>query len=188
MPSRAPRSILAGVLVALLAAPAAAQHPCPGHITANALAPVPRQAAVALSGRADSDAETRLRDAVLAGLRRAGHAVREDAPYMLSWRGGLSRDGLGHGGSVADMFSGSAFHDSDDLHWMQEAPRLGRRAPSGPLRLSGLVELRERDGRRVIWTAMVSCERHGADQDALFAALVGAVVPLIGRTVNAQPF
>lgn len=170
---------------------AQAQHPCPGYVTTNALATVPRNAAIAISGRADTRNEEQLRETVVAALQRAGHPVNEQAPYLMSWRGGVSADGLGRpsGGAVADMFSGSTFRDSDDLHWMQSVPRAGRRASPGAMRLSGFVELRERESRRVVWTAVISCERApNAEQGALFATLANAVAPLIGQTANARPF
>lgn len=173
-----------------LAAPAMAQHPCPGYVTANAMGAVPRNTPITISGNADNDAERRLRDSVAIALQRAGHPVTDDAPFLLSWRGGVSQEGLGrtHSRGVADTFSGSIFHDSDDLHWMQDVPRTSQRQQRGPARLSGFVELRDRQTRRVVWTAVVSCERQGFDQAALFGVLTGAVVPLIGRSANAQRF
>lgn len=188
---RALRLSLLGLSLAGFAAPAFAQHPCPGYVSTNALAPVPRNAAIAVVGRADTRTEEQLRDTVIDALRRGGHPVRDDAPFQISWRGGVSADGLGRssGGGVADMFSGSVFRDSDDLTWMQSVPRNRRSGPSGPMRVSGFVELRDRETRRVVWTAVVSCTRDAnADQAALFSTLANAVVPMIGQTANARPF
>ena len=184
------RSTLLAAVFLGLAAPAMAQHPCPGYVTANAMGAVPRNTPITISGNADNESERRLREAVVVALQRAGHRVTEDAPFLLSWRGGVSQDGLGRPNSrgVADMFSGSIFHDSDDLHWMQDVPRMSQRPKRGPARLSGFVELRDRESRRVVWTAVVSCERQGFDQAALFGVLTSAVVPLIGRSANAQRF
>ena len=184
------RFLLVGFALFGFAGAAMAQHPCPGYVTTNALSPVPRNAAITLTGRADTRQEELLRSAAAEALRRAGHPVSDQAPFIMSWRGGVSSDGLGgrSGGSVADMFSGSAFQDSDDLHWMQNVPRNTRRAPTGPMRLNGFVELRDRESRRVVWTAVISCVRQGMDDAALFATLANAVVPLIGRTENARQF
>ena len=180
-------SLLAVGLVPAMAA-AQSQHPCPGFVTANALAPVARTAPIGLAGRAQTETERRIHAAVTTALERTGHRVNDGAALVLSWRGGVSRDGLPGGGGVADMFSGSAFHDSDDLHWMQDVSRLRERPRPGPLRLSAFVELRERQSRRVVWMAVISCERHGTDEAALFATLANAVAPLIGRSASAQPF
>ncbi|MBX6743571.1 MAG: hypothetical protein IRY87_16170 [Acetobacteraceae bacterium] len=167
--------------------PAAAQHPCPGYVSAIALRPVPHDATFNIAGRVDSDAERALRDAVLAELRRQGRHVSDQPTHLLSWRGGLSRDEAGQYG-MNEPETGP-FHESDDLHWMQDVPsRRSRRAMPGPIRLNGTVELRERASGRVVWTAMLSCERHGADQDALIGMLTSAIVPLIGQSVTGRPF
>jgi hypothetical protein len=62
----------------------------------------------------------------------------------------------------------------------------GRRVPT--LRVSGVVELRERASGRVVWTALLSCKRHGADDAALFAHLAHAVAPFLGQAVAGRPF
>lgn len=181
---------LAGIaaLATLLAAPAArAQHPCPGHVSATALRPVPATASIMLGGRADSEAERGVRAAVTEALRRSGHPVAEQADYVLSWRGGMVREDAAGAGPML-FAEPDNFHDSDDLHWMQDVPRMSQRPQRGPARLSGFVELRDRESRRVVWTAVVSCERQGFDQAALFGVLTSAVVPLIGRSANAQRF
>ena len=172
----------------LLAAPAAlAQSVCPGRISANAFAPVPTGAAVAVPDRrGGSPNEMRLRDAVLAALQRNGRRVAADAPFILSWRGGVSAEGDNFGG-FGDTMQGRSFRDSDDLSWAQNAPRAGgRRVPV--LRVSGVVELRDRAANRVVWTAVITCERHGTDDEALFAHLAGAVAPLIGQSAAGRPF
>ena len=109
-----------------------------------------------------------------------------DAPYVISWRGGVSAEGDNFGG-FAHTMQGRSFRDSDDLTWAQNVPRAGgRRVPV--LRVNGLVDLRERSSGRVVWTAVLSSERSGADDEALFAHLAGAVVPLIGQSTAARPF
>ena len=86
------------------------------------------------------------------------------------------------------------FQDSDDLSWVQDVPRLGRRGGGGgggapgTVRLNGVVELRERATGRVVWTAVISCDRNGNDQGALIGTLAAAVVPLIGQTVGGRSF
>lgn len=176
-----------GFCAALSAAwPAAAQHSCPGYVSAVALRPVPRDASINVAGRADSDAERALRDAVLAELRRQGRHVADQPAYLLSWRGGLSRDEAGPGGTQEPETG--PFHESDDLHWMQDVPSRRRRAAPGPVRLNATVELRERASGRVVWTAMLSCERRGADQDALVGLLTSVIIPLIGESVTGRPF
>ena len=55
-------------------------------------------------------------------------------------------------------------------------------------RLNGSVELRDRANGRVVWTAVLSCDRQGDDQAALIGTLVGAVVPAIGHTVAGRAF
>jgi hypothetical protein len=62
----------------------------------------------------------------------------------------------------------------------------GRRIPT--LRVSGTIELRERSSNRVVWTAVLTCERHGADDDALFAHLANAVAPWLGQSLAGRPF
>jgi hypothetical protein len=177
-------------VVALLlgAVPAAlAQSVCPGRISANAFAPVPRDAAIAVPDRpGGSPSEQRLRRAVLAALQGAGRRVAADAPFILSWRGGVSAEGDNSGG-FADTLQGRSFRDSDDLSWVQQVPRAGgRRVPV--LRINGVVELRERASGRVVWTAVLSCERHGTDDEALFGHLATAVAPLLGQGVAGRPF
>ncbi len=180
------RRIVFAAMLALAALPAAAQGVCPGRVSANAFAPVPRDAAIAVPDRAGSPNEQRLRAAVLAALQRGGRRVAADAPYIISWRGGVSAEGDNFGG-FADTLQGRSFRDSDDLTWAQNVPRAGgRRVPV--LRVSGVVDLRERSSGRVVWTAVITCERSGADDEALFAQLANAVVPLIGQSAAARPF
>jgi hypothetical protein len=197
--SSGPRPLLLPALalvaagIASTVAPAAAQHPCPGHISATALRAVPRDAAFGIALRGDADIERALRDRALAALRAAGRRVADPPSHVLSWRGGLSMDGAAAAPPPSLHGPADGFQDSDDLHWMQDVPRLGRRGSSsqgapGTVRLNGVVELRERAGGRVVWTALLSCDRHGDDRAALIATLVGAVVPLIGQTVGGRSF
>ncbi len=180
-------AVLSGILGNAL--PAAAQeHPCPGQISATALRPLPPDASFNLAGRVDSDAERQLKAAVLAALQRSGRPVSDTPTHLLSWRGGIGVDSA-LPGRPSPFDELSSFHDSDDLHWMQDVPRL-RRAPASAMRrrLNGIVELRERASGRVVWTAMLSCERHGSDQNALFGTLIGAVLPVLGQSVSARQF
>ena len=79
------------------------------------------------------------------------------------------------------------FRDGDDISWAQNVPRAGgRQIPT--LRVSGVVELRERSSNRVVWTAVLSCERRGTDDVALFAHLANAVAPWIGQPLAGRPF
>jgi hypothetical protein len=175
-----------GLLLAGLALPAAAQSVCPGRLSANAFAPVPRHAAIAVPDRAQTASERALREAVLGALANAGRRVDPNAPYILSWRGGISAEGDNYGG-FSDRLQDRAFRESDDLSWAQEVPRMGgRRVPT--LRVSGVVELRERSTNRVVWTAVLSCERHGTDDAALFAHLANAVAPWLGQSLAGRPF
>ncbi len=176
-------------LTALLlgAGPAFAQSACPGRISANAFAPVPRDATVAVPDRAGgSPNERALRDAVLGALANAGRRVDADAPFILSWRGGTSIEGDNFGG-FNDRTSGRTFRESDDITWTQNVPRAGgRNVPT--LRVSGSIDLRERATQRVVWTAVITCNRQGRDDAALFAHLANAVVPLIGQPAAGRPF
>jgi hypothetical protein len=178
--------------IAGVAAPAAAQHPCPGHISATALRPVPRDATFGIALRGDEDIERALRDRTLAALRESERRVAEAPSHVLSWRGGLSMNGAASAPLPSLHGPADSFQDSDDLRWMQDVPRLGRRGAGGgapgTVRLNGVVELRERASGRVVWTALLSCDRHGDDRAALIATLVGAVVPLIGQTVGGRSF
>jgi hypothetical protein len=189
MPRPFPRPLAAAALLAgmLAAAPAMAQSTCPGRVSANAFAPVPGNAAIAVPDRAGgSPNEQRLRAAIVSALQANGRRVAPDAPFILSWRGGISAEGDNFGG-FGDTMQDRSFRDSDDLTWVQNVPRAGgRRVPV--LRVSGVVELRDRAANRVVWTAVVTCERHGTDDAALFAHLAGAVAPLIGQGVAGRPF
>jgi len=194
--SRGPRGLLlavmlatAGTLLPAALSPAAAQHPCPGHISATALRPVPRDATFGIALRSDEDVQRALRDRTLAALRSAGRQVANPPTHMLSWRGGLSMD-RGASAPLPSLYGpADSFRDSDDLSWVQDVPRLGRRggAPA-TVRLNGVVELREMASGRVVWTAVISCDRQGNDSGALITTLVGAVVPLIGETVGGRAF
>ncbi|MDO9710434.1 hypothetical protein [Paracraurococcus lichenis] len=184
-------SIAALLLAALLpAGQGFAQSACPGHLSATALQPVPRDAVYGIALRSDDATSRALRDQVFAALRARGQRVGEPATHVLSWRGGLATDGPGRGGSDPFRFDDSdRFHESDDLHWMQDLPR-NRRPGGAPAaqRLNGSVELRDRATGRVVWTAVLSCDRRGNDQAALICTLVGAVVPAIGQTVAGRAF
>jgi hypothetical protein len=177
-------ALLAGLIGAV---PALAQSPCAGRVSANAFAPVPANAAIAVPDRAGgSPNEQRLRAAIVSALQASGRRVAPDAPFILSWRGGISAEGDNFGG-FGDTLQGRSFRDSDDLSWAQNVPRAGgRRVPV--LRVSGVVDLRDRAQNRVVWTAVVTCERHGTDDAALFAHLAGAVAPLVGQGVAGRPF
>jgi hypothetical protein len=184
--------IAAMTLAALvaLAAPAGAQQACPGHISATAISPVPAGARIAVSLRDDSPSQIRLRDAVYARLQGAGHPTGTPAAFTLSWRGSLNAERGPVGATRSDtMFSRqSRFQDSDDLSWMRDVPRTARRPGIGPVRLTGSVELREVASRRVVWTAVFSCDRRDSGEAALIETLAGAVVPIIGQTVAGRPF
>lgn len=168
------------------AAPALAQSVCPGRISAQAFAPVPRDAAIAVPNRTQTANERTLRDAVLGALANAGRRVDPNGPFILSWRGGITAEGDNFGG-FGDTMQGRTFRESDDLTWNQNVPRAGGRTiPT--LRVNGVVELRDRASQRVVWTAVISCERHGTDDAALFAHLANAVAPLLGQAASGRPF
>ncbi|WP_431271295.1 hypothetical protein [Dankookia sp. P2] len=184
------RTISAAALLAALlgSGQAVAQPACPGHLSATALAPVPRDAVYGVALRNDDATGRALRDQVYAALRAAGRRVGEPATHVLSWRGSLSTDG-GRGG--ADPFSfrdADNNRDGDDLGWMRDVPRNRRGGAVPARRLNGSVELRDRASGRVVWTAVLSCDRQGDDQAALIGTLVGAVVPAIGQTVAGRAF
>lgn len=168
---------------------ALAQAACPGHLSATALSPVPRDAVYGIALRNDDATGRALRDQLFAALRASGRKVGEPATHVLSWRGGMS-DGFG-GGGRNDPFSfrdADNNRDGDDLGWMQDVPRNARRGGPPARRLNGTVELRDRATGRVVWTAVLSCDRQGDDQAALIGTLVGAVVPVIGQTVGGRAF
>jgi len=184
-------AVLGGALLAALfgAGEARAQAACPGHISATALAPVPAGAVYGIALRNDDATGRALRDQLYAALRARGQTVGEPATHVLSWRGSLSSDGIGRGG--ADPFSfrdADNNRDGDDLGWMRDVPRNQRRGAAPARRLNGNVELRDRASGRVIWTAVISCDRQGDDQAALIGTLVGVVVPAIGHTVAGRAF
>lgn len=183
---RAAALTLAALLA--LAAPAAAQHACPGHISSTALAPVPRDARYGFALRDDNPTQRQLRDTLTALMRRAGLTVAEPPTLVMSWRGGLSGSGGGRSNTDLLMDRRDSFRDSDDLSWMRGVPRTGRAGGFGGARLSGNVELRDVATGRVVWTAVLSCERQEGDQTALISALAIAVVPVIGQTVAGRPF
>ncbi|HWT09166.1 MAG TPA: hypothetical protein VN329_08365 [Roseomonas sp.] len=171
---------------ALGAAPAFAQSVCPGRISAQSFAPVPRDAAIAVPDRAQTANERTLRGAVLGALANAGRHVDANAPFILSWRGGISAEGDNFGG-FGDTMQDRTFREGGDLTWNQNVPRAGgRRIPV--LRVSGVVELRDRASQRVVWTAVITCERHGTDDAALFAHLANAVAPMLGQAASGRPF
>lgn len=186
---------LAALLLAasLPAGPALAQAACPGHISSTALQPVPPGAVYGIALRSDDATSQALRDRLYAALRAAGRKVGEPATHLLSWRGSIAPTGgrIGGDGSNADPFSfrdADNNRDGDDLGWMRDVPR-NRRGGGVPVRrLNGSVELRDRASGRVVWTAVLSCDRQGDDQAALIATLVGAVVPVIGQTVGGRAF
>lgn len=183
--------LLAALLPATLltAGEALAQAACPGHLSSTALAPVPRDAVYGIALRNDDATGRALRDQLFTALRASGRKVGEPATHVLSWRGSLSTDGGSRGG--ADPFSfrdADNNRDGDDLGWMQDVPRNQRRGAVPVRRLNGSVELRDRASGRVVWTAVLSCDRQGDDQAALIGTLVGAVVPAIGQTVAGRAF
>ncbi|NOG70664.1 hypothetical protein HJG45_09805 [Roseicella sp. DB1501] len=184
----------AGLLAALLGPGAAlAQNACPGHLSATTLAPLPHGAVLGIALRNDDATGRALRDATEAALRRAGYRLGEPATHRLSWRGGLSTPGGGRSGNDPFSFRDADNNpDGDDLSWMRDlsSPRSSSRRRGGapPQRLTGSVELRDRATGRVIWTAVLSCDRQGSDQAALIRTLVGAVVPAIGETVAGRAF
>ena len=123
------------LLAALLpAGQAVAQPACPGHLSATALAPLPRDAVYGVALRNDDATGRALRDQVSAALRASGHRVGEPATHVLSWRGSLSTDGIGRGGSDPFSFRDADNNrDGDDLGWMQDVPR-NRRGGAVPAR------------------------------------------------------
>ena len=180
---------IALLFAALLGAGQALAQACPGHLSSTALAPVPRDAVYGIALRNDDATGRALRDRLFAALRASGHRVGEPATHVLSWRGSLSADGIGRGSADPFSFRDSDNNrDGDDLGWMREVPRNRRGGAVPTRRLNGSVELRDRASGRVIWTAVISCDRQGDDQAALIGTLVGAVVPAIGQTVAGRAF
>lgn len=177
------------VFAALLlgALPAFAQSACPGRISANVFAPVPRDAAVAVPDRPGGSPNDRaLREAVLGALANHGRRVDANAPYILSWRGGTSIEGDNFG-APQDNRPGRTFRESDDISWAQNVPRAGGRSiPT--IRVSGTVDLRERATQRIVWTGVITCTRQGQDDRGLFGFLANAVVPYIGQPAAGRPF
>ncbi|MEO3473512.1 hypothetical protein AAFN86_16720 [Roseomonas sp. CAU 1739] len=173
--------------IAFGAVPALAQSACPGQISANVFAPVPRDAAIAVPDRPGGGPNDRmLREAVLSALANAGRRVDANAPFILSWRGNTSVEGDNFGG-FNDRTSGRTFRESDDITWTQDVPRMGgRTVPT--LRVTGTVDLRDRATQRIVWTAFVSCNRQGRDDAALFAFLANAVAPYLGQPASGRPF
>ncbi|MBR0652615.1 hypothetical protein GXW78_23360 [Roseomonas terrae] len=169
------------------ATPAFAQSACPGRISANVFAPVPRDAAVAVPERPGGGPnDRRLREAVLGALATAGRRVDANAPYILSWRGGTSIEGDNFGG-FNDRSSGRTFRESDDISWTQNVPRAGgRNVPT--IRVSGTVDLRERATQRIVWTAVITCSSQARDDASLFTFLANAVMPHIGQAAAGRPF
>ena len=105
-----------------------------------------------------------------------------------SYRPGATFPGGGRGNDPFGFRDADNNRDSDDLGWMQDVSRTGRRGAVPVRRLNGSVELRDRASGRVVWTAILSCDRQGDDQAALIGTLVGAVVPAIGQTVAGRAF
>src|SRR3954471_10227810 len=129
-------TIAALLLAAVLpAGQALAQAACPGHLSATALSPVPRDAVYGIALRNDDATGRALRDRLYAALRASGHKVGEPATHVLSWRGNLSADGGRGGGSDPFSFRDADNNrDSDDLGWMQDVPRNRRRGAVPVLR------------------------------------------------------
>ena len=88
---------------------------------------------------------------------------------------------------IADGFKNPSEKRLSIRRISSNVPRAGgRQIPT--LRVSGVVELRERSSNRVVWTAVLSCERRGTDDVALFAHLANAVAPWIGQPLAGRPF
>jgi hypothetical protein len=175
----------AALAAALLLAPglAAAQSLCPGHVSASAAAAVPAGARIDLQLSNDGPTQLRVREVVRAALRERGFQVADRPDFVLAWRG---RAALG-GGTGFEIESRDMFRDSDDFGWLGASPSLTRRdpRPAPVMRLNAVLELREAASRRVVWTAVVSCERRGTDEQ-LARYLTQVLAPLIGRTVSGQ--
>jgi hypothetical protein len=182
---------MAALLVAALlpSGQALAQGACPGHLSATALSAVPPDAVYGIALRNGDATGRALRDQLFAALRASGRKVGEPATHVLAWRGSVSTDGGSQGGSDPFSFRDADNNrDSDDLGWMRDVPRTQRRGAVPVRRLNGGVELRDRASGRVVWTAVLSCDRQGDDMAALIGTLVGAVVPAIGHTVAGRAF
>jgi len=166
----------------------AAQHPCPGHLSATALEPVPAGSLFGTTLSDESPTQHLLRERLFESLRATGHKLGDPPTHLLSWRGILGTSGVA--GGLADRLQHDmgSHHDSDDLRWMQALPRSRLHAAPAARWLHAVVELRARESEHVVWIAVLSCERHGSDPEALAETLIGAVVPAIGHTVTIQPF
>jgi hypothetical protein len=175
----------AAVALALLLAPgiAGAQSLCPGHVSASAAAAIPAGARMDLQLNNDGPTQLRVREVVRTALRERGFQVAERPDFVLAWRG---RAAMGGGGGF-EIETRDMFRESDDFGWLGGAPHVVRRdpRPAPSIRLNAVLELREAATRHVVWTAVVSCDRQGTDEQ-LARYLTGVLVPLIGRTVSGQ--
>jgi hypothetical protein len=167
----------------LMPALAGAQSLCPGHVSASAAAAIPAGARIDLQLNNDGPTQLRVREVVRAGLRERGFVVAERPDFTLAWRGRAASPGSGG----FEIDSRDMFRESDDFAWLGGAPRVARPTarPAPAMRLNAVLEAREAATRRVVWTAVISCERRGTDEE-LARYLTGVLVPLIGRTVSGQ--
>ena len=175
----------AALAAVLLLAPAfaGAQSLCPGHVSASAAGTVPAGARMDLQLNNDGPTQIRVREVVRDVLRERGFQVAERPDFVLAWRG---RAAPGGGGGF-EIETRDMFRESDDFGWLGGAPHVVRRdpRPAPVMRLNAVLELREAATRRVVWTAVVSCDRQGTDEQ-LARYLAEVLGSLIGRTVSGQ--
>jgi hypothetical protein len=175
-------------LAAALWSAALADEPREILVTAQLLASLPADAAIAVEPRDDSDENLALRDLMVTRLAERHSRVAADAPLLLRFSssvltnrdtaptgptGGRGRGGR-HGGGGIPLVAGTSSGGS--------SPSGAR--PSGGVRHRVTAALERRDGGQVLWKAEVTTAPGEHDERTLPGRLATALVEALGRTVD----
>ena len=189
----ATRVLLAALVMVALASrtDVMAASACVGHISSQAIEPLPAGASVDVDIFNDTEENLQFRDAFLAALAAAGHATGGGAPLALSFstesESGMFAVVTGREVDRSLAPANSASNQiTANVSRLRDNPRPSRASTGSQIQV--LASLRDNRTKRVIWLADLRCEMLTSDRLRIAEAIIPPFVEALGRTVASAQF